>query len=99
MVSSKSNALKEINPANYIILDDKSKFESGLYPDLWVAKHRLASSKEVKRAARSLKLNIENTAQEKNRKYLYWKYSMGASFNIKSSFNSWQFYFKPETIF
>ena len=66
MVGTKlrSASSREINLKDYIILDGKTH-GSYSYQDLLVAKHRLAVSEEVKRAAKSLGLNVENTALEK----------------------------------
>jgi len=59
----------QVNPSDYILLEGKSGKEG--YPDLWVCKYRLGTSSVVENAGKSIRINLKNTAQEKNgRRYI-----------------------------
>src|SRR3989304_829883 len=49
------------DPQNYIILESTTQ-----HPDLLISMHRLSYTPEVEKAAKSLKLALQNTAEEKD---------------------------------
>ena len=61
-ISPSTNTSK---PENYIILPSKSH-GSYSYPDMLVGIHRLSYTPDVERASKTLTLNIQNTATEKD---------------------------------
>jgi len=57
----------EPNPSDYVFVPG-IKTGKEKRPDLWVCKYRLGMSPEVEQAGKSLSLQLENTAKEKNGK-------------------------------
>ena len=54
---------QNVNLEDYIVLEGK-QHGSYSYPDLYVAQHRLSLTPEIETSARTLNLQIQNTAQE-----------------------------------